>query len=107
MWDFKIGNLARFFVPASIGIGFGVLTIYRDHLSSFAGIHLPIRVAVPAFSYVAIFIEVFYRLFILATAVWFVSIVVLRRRGKVAVFWVLACLLAIMEPLSQETGSVR
>jgi hypothetical protein len=104
MWDCEIRTRARFLAPALIGISFGLLTIYRDHLSSFAGIHLPLRVAIPAFSYGAIFIEILYRLFVLTTVVWFVSNVVLRHRGQVAVFWVVACLLALLEPLTQGNG---
>lgn len=86
MWDREIGARRRFLAPRSIGISFGLLTIYRDHLSSFGGIHLPLRVAIPAFSYGAIFIEILYRSFARTTPVWFVSNIMLRGRGKIAAF---------------------
>jgi len=104
MWDRQISNRARFLAPALIGVSFGLLTIYRDHLASFAGIHLPLRVAIPAFSYGAIFIEILYRLFVLPTAVWFISNIVLRRRGQTVAFWAVAGVLALLEPLTQGNG---
>jgi hypothetical protein len=104
MWDREISTRARFLAPTLIGISFGLLTIYRDQLSSFAGIYLPFRVAILAFSYGAIFIEILYRLFVLTTAGWFISNIVLRRRGQVAVFWTVAVLLALLEPITQGNG---
>lgn len=69
MCDSEIRVPARFLIPALIGVLFGLLTIYRNHLSSFTGIRLPLRVAIPAFSYGAIFIEILYRLFALTIVV--------------------------------------
>src|SRR6267143_4191253 len=104
MWDREISTRARFLAPTLIGISFGLLTIYRDQLSSFAGIYLPFRVAILAFSYGAIFIEIRYRLFVLTTAGWFISNIVLLRGGQVAVFWTVAVLLALLELITQGNG---
>src|SRR5262249_31713451 len=66
-----------------------------------------LNVAFPAsilfYSAGAIMIEVIYRLILIALPFWLISRVILRNRGRTAVFWVLAIVVSALEPLEQAS----
>jgi hypothetical protein len=99
-----------------IGLGFGVFSVAADLLTGYTkalvaqhGLAQQYTGFLPmllAFSAASILAEVIYRLFPIPLLVALVSNVLLRGRGQSQVFWVLAMLTSLLEPLSQELWAV-
>ena len=108
--DPRIINRERLLYPALVGIGFGILTIVLDLLFGFTRTlaansgNATFNVAFPGSVFVytggAISVEVLERIFPLPLLVWLISSLILRGRGQFAVFWILAPILALWEPVS-------
>jgi len=111
LWDARISVRTRFLLPVVAGLGLGAvnlivheLTGFAKQLAAAAGI-ATINVAFPAsivfYSAGAIIIESTYRLIVITGPLWLISTVLLRKRGHTAVFWALALLIAVLEPMDQ------
>lgn len=97
IWDDNVSNFQRFGIPAITGFIYGVITVFRDyqeHINHPHQISEKFHVAFPHsiafYSFGAVFLEVFLRLFGISLIVWLFSRVVLRKRFEVVVFWIAA-----------------
>ena len=114
IWDTRISNRQRLLIPAIIGLVYGGITILEEYmgtrshpfqLSSEFNVKFPL--SIPFYAYGAIFLEILLRLFAIPFLVWLLSNVVLRHRGQTQVFWLVAILAALYEPLPYMTDAPR
>ena len=115
-WGGELSPRRRLLAPTLWGLGLGVLAIVTDVLTGWtkivaAQMHLPsIHIEWPASMLIypggAIIVEVIYRLFLIPLFLWLISSVILRGRSQDQVFWALAALTSLLEPLSQDLAGV-
>jgi len=115
-WGGEVSARRRLFAPTVWGIALGVLAILTDLATGWTQIagqkmHLPsIHIAWPASLPIypggAIIVEVIYRLFLIPALLWLVSSLILRGQAQDRVFWVLAVVTSLLEPLSQDLGGI-
>ena len=108
-WDVRIPASHRLLLPASVGVGFGLLAILIEEVTR--SLHIleavfgPANVAFPGSLLVSsagsIKWELIFLLFPAPLLLWLISGVVLRGRGQTRTFWVLAALSAAVEPAMQ------
>lgn len=111
LWDARISARTRLLLPVVAGLALGVVNLAIHTFTGFAKLLAAaanvasINVAFPAsllfYSAGAIIIESGYRLILIAPPLWLISTLLLRKRGHTAVFWVLALLIAALEPMDQ------
>ncbi len=108
MWESSISNKQRLLIPAFIGSAFGLITIVEYLFHPSERTLFPLFVVAPLFIYGAIVVEVFLRLFLLSFLVWVSSFVFKGQKGRVIVFWIIAALVALFEPVLflADEGSV-
>lgn len=112
----KIPAWKRFGIPAAIGLVAGALFLATDVATGLSRLQaeqfdLPstdigFPASVLVYSAAAVYVEVVYRLFPIPLIMLIVSNLILRGRGATPVFWVLAVLTSLIEPLSQTASSV-
>lgn len=100
-WAAGISNRQRLLIPALMGAGLGVFAIVQDMLSREPNFPIALPASLFVFSGGAVIIEIVYRWLPLPLALWLISSVLLRGRRQDEVFWVLAVLLSMLEPLAQ------
>jgi hypothetical protein len=114
IWDTNISNWQRFLVPAITGLVYGAITVLvefmgaRRHplqLSSDFNVKFPL--SIPFYAYGAVFLEILLRLFALPFLIWLISNLVLRHRWQTQVFWLVAILVALYEPLPYMTDALH
>lgn len=98
-------------LPNLVGVGFGMLMVSIDLFTGFtklfAARHGVIQqyTSFPSMFFVftaaSIIVEVVYRLFLIPLVLWLVSNVLLRNRAQSLLFWFLAVLTSLFEPLGQ------
>jgi hypothetical protein len=111
-WDPAISNRQRILIPATIGVGIGLLEVALDVVfhgaQFFAAQHGLTSFNAPwpgsplFYAAGAIVVEVFYRLLPIPLVVWLVSNLLLRGHAQVQVGWVLALLTSLIEPWTQD-----
>jgi len=114
-WDSRVPNSRRLLWPVLTGLAFGVVQVafdlvtrYTQLLANFynepaVNIVFPANVLIyPAAS---VIVEVLYRLLPLPLLLWLISRVILRGRASNTVFWVLAILTSLLEPVTQNLGA--
>jgi hypothetical protein len=108
MWDEKISNRQRLLIPFVAGLIYGLAPIVpellgmegRLHpLAIGSDIHVEFPLSIPFYTYGAIFLEVFLRLFTLSFLVWLLSYILLRNRWRTPIFWLADIAVALYEPL--------
>lgn len=109
-------NVKRLWMPSVLGIGLGLIAIATEKLTHWteivaAKMNLPsIHISWPASLLIypggAIIVEVVYRIFLVPVLLWLISGVILRGRQQERVFWVLAVITALLEPVSQDLHAV-
>ena len=114
-WDASISNTQRLLIPIIAGLLLGSLFLATDlatNMSQLQQEHLNMEatdVAFPAsifvYSAAAIFVEVVYRLFTIPVLLAMISIVVRGQSAREKVFWVLAILTSLIEPLTNTAAS--
>ena len=102
----------RLLVPAAVGLGFGLLSAILDTTfhwtAAFAQHHAlqtfnaPFPGSLLFYPGGAVLVEAFYRLLPIPLLLWLISSVVLRGRGQRQVFWALALLTSLIEPVTQD-----
>jgi len=100
LWDTKISNKQRFFIPALIGVGIGIFFIISDAiLSQFYTLgplpHPPFPTSLVASAAAGIGEEIIFRLFFISFWVWLISYVILKRRWQNQIFWIIAVFSAL------------
>jgi hypothetical protein len=116
-WDGRISNRQRLVVPGVLGVGLGLLesgldvvfhwTQFFAQFSGLAAFNAPWPGSLLFYSGGAILVEVFYRLLPVPLLLWLVSNVLLRGRGQIQVFWVLALLSSLIEPATQDLDGFK
>lgn len=104
-------SLRRWLLPVGIGLAFGVGYIVMDKVTGFVALNNAHHgVAVQFVGYVpsilifvggAIISELVFRLVPIPLLLWLISYLALRKRWTEQVFWVLAILTSLLEPVSQ------
>jgi hypothetical protein len=95
LWAGSDPMRTRILAPAALGVAVGIgwvvtdLFVRREAHASFPGV-------IPLYTYAAVFAEVVTRLFGATFLVWLVAVVLLRGRGVVATFWVVAVLSTLL-----------
>jgi membrane protease YdiL (CAAX protease family) len=100
IWDSKISNKQRFFIPALIGIGIGAFFILGDIiLSQFHALgplpHPPFPTSLVTSAVAGIGEELIFRLFFISFWMWLISYVILKKRWQNQIFWIVAVLSAL------------
>jgi hypothetical protein len=105
MWDEKISNQQRFVIPVLFGLGFAVIQIILVTLVLRLDIPMvKFPLSIPVYLFGGIILEIFYRLIPMVFLVWLISNLLLRKRWQEQVFWVVAILLCLVEPVMQAIG---
>lgn len=114
-WDARISNKQRLVVPIVAGLLLGFLFLATDlatNMSQLQQERLNIQstdVAFPAsvfvYSAAAIYVEVVYRLLIIPLLLGIFSIVVRGQGAREKIFWVLAILTSLIEPMTNTAAS--
>lgn len=114
-WDASISNTQRLLVPIIAGLLLGSLFLATDLVTNMSRLqqeHLNMQatdVAFPAsifvYSAAAILVEVVYRLFTIPVLLGMISIVVRGQSAREKIFWVLAILTSLIEPLTNTAAS--
>lgn len=100
VWGAHVANRQRFLWPAALGAGLGILFIVSDlAFGRYFGVarlpHPPFPTSLVASLTAAIGEEALFRLFFIPFWVWLISGVVLRGRGREAVFWLVTLASAV------------
>jgi len=100
IWDSKISNKQRLFIPVIVGIGIGVFFILADAiLSQFHTLgalpHPPFPTSIVASATAGIGEELIFRLFFISFWVWVVSYLLLKKRWQNKIFWVVTIFSAL------------
>jgi hypothetical protein len=100
IWEESVSNRQRFFQPAMIGVGLGIVLIVCDLIfSRFNGIgrfmHPPFPTSLVASISAGIGEEILFRLFFISFWTWLVGKLILRGRGLNVVYWVISTLSAL------------
>jgi hypothetical protein len=114
-WGTPGTNRSRVLAPVGLGAGFGLLMLALDAWSNLTDLQRELLgvestdIAFPGSLVVyvaaAIYMEIVLRLVLMPVLLWFVSTLVLRGRFQEPVFWVLAVLTSLIEPVTQAPGT--
>jgi hypothetical protein len=115
-WGEPGTNAKRVWLPLAMGVALGVIAIITDLATGWTKLvadkmHLPtIHIDFPASVLIypggAVIVEVIYRLLLIPLLLWLISGVILRGRHEERIFWVLAVLTSLLEPLSQDLREI-
>ena len=110
-WDARVSSRQRLLHPIAIGVGFGLLQVSIEELTHWIEFvkHLTgaavFNAAFPGSLFIypggAIVVEVFYRLLPIPLLLWLISSLALRGRAQTRVFWSLALLTSLIDPVTQ------
>jgi len=108
LWNAAIPKTRRLLFPILLGVGFGVIAVATDVLTGWTdivarkmgltSIHIDWPASLIIYPGGAIIVDVIYRLLPIPLLLWLVSNLVLRGRGQVATFWMIAALTSFLEP---------
>lgn len=116
-WDAPISNWKRIGLPIVVGLAFSVVPVILDSMTHYTrlidarhGLVQQYTGFVPmllAFTAGAIIVEVIYRLVPIPLVLWLASLV-WKQKGQDLIFWVLAVLTSVLEPLTsvQDIGVI-
>lgn len=108
MWEKRVSNRGRIWLPLFIGIVLGVGLLVIDRATGFghifamtfgvSSLSLPFGYSVLYQLYASVCTSILYYLFALAFTVWFIGTLLLSRHWATQVFWILAVLVSLLEP---------
>jgi hypothetical protein len=104
IWDKRISNRQRFVIPLLTGLVFGILNIIIALLMELDVPMVEFPFSIPVYMSVGILMEILLHLIPIVFLFWFLSNVILRKRWQYQVFWVVAILFSLMEPVLQTIG---
>ena len=105
IWSKDVSNKQRFLVPALLGLALASVEIAIAILQGLPkGIHVGFPYSVPVYLTGGIFLELLYHFIPAVFATWIISTAILKGRNQLQVFWVVALLLALWEPIMQILG---
>lgn len=119
-WDPRISNRERLLYPILVGLAFGVALVAHDLVFHWTDAFRRLYPELPSFNALgpfpgpllfysggAIIVEVFYRLLPIPLLLWLISNLAFRGRAQDRVFWVLAGLTSLIEPLTQDLPALQ
>ncbi len=110
-WEAGQSLWPRLILPTAIGIGLGILMVLIDLSTGFTRLfaanhgltqqytNFPSMFLI--FTAAPIIVETAYRLFIIPLLLWIVSSLILKGKVQTEIFWILAILTSLLEPLGQ------
>jgi hypothetical protein len=111
LWDPEIPSRKWLLLPAIAGIGLGGVNLAVHAVTGSAqtiaeaanvpSINVPFPESILFYTGGAIIVETLYRLILLTLPFWLIGQVILRRRGRTTVFWILAAITSLVEPWGQ------
>lgn len=103
--------VARWLIPVAVGVAFGIGYVLWDKLTNFTALNnahhgvaqqfVGVVPSILIFTGGAIISEAVFRLIPIPLLLWLISSLVLRKRWQVQIFWALAVLTSLLEPVSQ------
>lgn len=110
-WDRDLGVHAKATWPFVLGLLLGAVDLATDLYTHFSrimaaemhlpSIHIAYPLSIPIYFGGAILVSILYFLVLLPFLYWLIAVKWLKGRGEAVVYWVLASLLALVEPLTQ------
>jgi hypothetical protein len=97
--DPSISNKQRLLFPVLWGLGLGVVALAIEQFQPLGPIDAPFPISLPFYLYGAIVSEILLRLFLLPVPLWLISSLLLGGRWQMPIFWGLAVLTSIVEPV--------
>jgi hypothetical protein len=114
-WDARVGNKQRLAIPIMLGLLLGTLFLATDLITGLSRLQqeklniAATDVAFPAslifYPAASIFAEVVYRLLTIPLLLGFASIFIRAQRAREIVFWALAILTSLIEPLTNNAAA--
>ena len=105
IWDANVSNKCRFLIPVILGLSIAAIEIIISlvqHLPK--DIHVPLPYSIPVYLTGGIFLELLYHFIPIVLLTWLISNLVLKQKWQKQVFWILAILLSLWEPIMQIVG---
>jgi hypothetical protein len=116
-WDERVSNRTRFAYPLALGAALGVVSVVLELLTggidfvlqtmAWDRFHAPLPGSILLYSAGAVILEVFYRLLPIPLVLWIAAQLGFPQRRKLVLFWVLAVLVSIVEPLGQTEVAIE
>ena len=105
IWDKDVTNKQRFYIPALIGLGIGIIFIFADLIFNlFHSLdslpHPPFPTSLVASITAGIGEELIFRLFFISFWVWLISFIILKKKRQNQIFWIVAVMSALAFSLS-------
>ena len=107
IFDAAVSNRQRFLTPVLLGLASGILLLLLDLIQPIEESHVPFPVSVAFYAYGGIVSEILLRLFLIPLFLWLISFVLLRNRWQEQVFWGIAIVLSLLEPLGQIGAALQ
>ena len=111
LWDPRRSARQWLLLPALVGLGLGAVNLIAQGFTGYvqmlaeaangAVINVPFPWSIVFYSGGAIIVEAFYRLIAITLPLWLIGSVILRKRGHAIVFWCVAALTSLLEPVGQ------
>ncbi len=111
LWDPSIPPRKWLLLPAAVGLGLGAVNLtvmgFTGYVHTMAeaanvpSINAPFPGSILFYSGGAIRVEVLFRLILLTLPLWLIANVILRKRRQAKVFWAVALLTSLLEPVEQ------
>ncbi|MBN1221495.1 MAG: hypothetical protein JXM69_21420 [Anaerolineae bacterium] len=105
LWDPTVSNRQRLIIPIMVGAAFGIMQI--GLVSLMLGLEIPMvgfPLSIPVYLSGGILMEILYHLIPMALLMWFITGVLLKGKWQEQVFWIMAILLSLLEPVAQTMG---
>jgi hypothetical protein len=116
-WDARLSNRQRLWIPIAIGLAYAVFEVAFDLLTGYSKFEIllhhatKINIDFPASLWIypggAVIVEVIYRLFLIPVLLWLISSVLLKGHWQTQLFWTLAILTSLIEPLTQDLDAIQ
>jgi hypothetical protein len=105
MWSEKVSNRQRFAIPMLVGTGLAIIEVVMNALSMQPKpptVDFPL--SLPAYLSGGILSEILLHLIPVVLLVWIIGTIILRGKWQEQVFWVVAVLVSLLEPVLQIGG---
>lgn len=107
LWNDQVSQTSRFLVPAGLAILFAGLTMAESLLYQWPNFHVPFPQSVFVYGSASVLYELKYHLMPMVLIVWAGYDLGLGDTGGRRLFWIVAILVSVYEPLNQLPGMVK
>ncbi|WP_418790494.1 hypothetical protein [Phosphitispora sp. TUW77] len=102
IWEEGISTKQRFIIPVFTGLAFAAVEIIIGIIMQMPkNMHVDFPLSIPVYLSVGILSEIIFHLIPIVFLLWLISNVILKGRGQNQVFWILAFLISLWEPILQ------